>query len=1567
MALVLGGLLLFGTIFGAATLALRSGSLWPGEYDQGTFVFTNGYLNGGQENRIVVVASDRANHPLAGQPVVISFTNATGRHDLLSARTDSRGFLVADVPVPPQPKDKVVLTVEAAGETVSRTMQVYNDASYSGAFARVDPSGSSGSGSGSGSGTVEPSLPVRLYLSLDKPRYQPGQTMHLRTLCFREGAAVAEPVMYEISDPSGNKLFRETFPANRYGVTSFDYPISDILPLGNYTLRANTTTAMAMKTVPVERYVLPKFSVSFPGLKNYYPVESDLQATLNASYFFGKPVDGTARITARLSSQGYGWYRATYDVAKEILNISTPVVQGKAGFTVPAASHSIARSNYNEWDQYSLEITAAVTDTAGHTETKAASTVLSQRSFYFTYIADTTTPGQPTTLTVVVRDPVGGPLGGMQARLGGQSPLYLRGAATTDARGVASLSFKYDCQSSIKISVTGGSPATTQTSDVWLAGPNAIKVVPDKRFYEVGGTATVTVLADPSDDFSGVAGIGLADVLVNGESVVHKELAFQDHKASFSFKVTKAMLPAFELSAGKLSAMSYERFWYDYYGYSSPDGVEMEFSDRYTMARDRVSIGVGLQSELNVSVSASKQSLKPGEEVELFFRTMNGTTPVSAALAVAIVDEALLSMGGESAFDDIRADLSQDPGYQQYSIYSYVWGPVAVKRAPMFSASVFYDYTPSDGVLQYSSMNKAGDRVSPEPDTGNVSKLSLGMALFGVLGYFGVIGLGIKFRRTAVALVAGSLLLVAAVPLVMETALTPRPVEYADTTQQLSFNQSSTGRSSYYPGNSYGWDDRINSGGVPTGVPAPQGGGAGKGGSAEGSGGATRGSFVAPSKAVTVRSWFPELWYWNPMVVTGGDGRASIKLNAPDSITTWRIDTLASTTDARIGVGNGSLVVFQPFFVDPDMPVSVVRNDRFTFKVAIYNYENVGKTVEVRLLRSPWFQVIGTDSVTAVVAANSVSSVQLTIKALKVGVQALTVSGSTDTRQDIVTRELRVEPDGRLSEDIRNGLLVNTTSAEMAFTLSGSRIAGSENAYLKLQSSLESIIIDGAGGFINCVHGCGEQSTSILSVDILAYQNYIKGEVDQKNLSRYKDTIYKGIQHESQYLSTNTGGHGRAIVWHAGEQPDIWLTAWAIQAFKNLRDAGFSLDDRIIPDLQTYLVSAQAADGSWDFPDVGHWSINSELENSKVAATAYILRALMISGMSPSGNAAARARGYLEANAAGMAEDFTRALSLDALELAQGSGAVRGALVQKLASSARDGGNGAVYWSYSDRQPSEWYYSRSDNTVETTGYAVMALARAGAGVDLVQGGAKYLVLSRTTGGYYGSTHNTAVAFTALNSLSELTPIKSMKVDVLVDGDPVDSVTIDPSNKDMTFLTDLRPWFVSGDGPVGAKQVSVTLRSTGEGGVFYHLYTKQHIDWAQAAAPPAPVLSLSVRYSSTDTAVGTQLSAVANLSYSGPAPALQMVLVDLRAPTGFVLDETNFDDLLSRGVISFYEFRGAGQALVYIDGLERAQPRRLEYTLTAMTPAASLLQHVNAFDMYNTTLAVELGPVAFSAV
>jgi hypothetical protein len=150
-------------------------------------------------------------------------------------------------------------------------------------------------------------------------------------------------------------------------------------------------------------------------------------------------------------------------------------------------------------------------------------------------------------------------------------------------------------------------------------------------------------------------------------------------------------------------------------------------------------------------------------------------------------------------------------------------------------------------------------------------------------------------------------------------------------------------------------------------------------------------------------------------------------------------------------------------------------------------------------------------------------------------------------------------------------------------------------------------------------------------------------------------------------------------------------------------------------------------------------------------------------------------------------------------------------------------------------------------------------------------------------------------------------------------------------------------------------------------VFYHLYTKQNIDWVKTVLVSPAALSFSVGYSSTNVAIGDVISASAAVTYAGNASAVQMVLVDIRAPTGFVMSETDFSDMLAGGKISFYEFLGGGgRALVYLDNLRHGETRDMAYTLTAMSASTALLQHVNAFDMYNTTLRAELAPVGFVA-
>ena len=80
---------------------------------------------------------------------------------------------------------------------------------------------------------------------------------------------------------------------------------------------------------------------------------------------------------------------------------------------------------------------------------------------------------------------------------------------------------------------------------------------------------------------------------------------------------------------------------------------------------------------------------------------------------------------------------------------------------------------------------------------------------------------------------------------------------------------------------------------------------------------------AASPAAPHVRSYFPEALYINPEIITDAKGNADISIPVADSITTWRMAMLASTQSGALGTGSSSLKVFQDFFVDLDLPITL--------------------------------------------------------------------------------------------------------------------------------------------------------------------------------------------------------------------------------------------------------------------------------------------------------------------------------------------------------------------------------------------------------------------------------------------------------------------------------------------------------------------------------------------------------------------------------------------------------------------------------------------------------------------
>src|SRR4030095_3526831 len=189
-----------------------------------------------------------------------------------------------------------------------------------------------------------------------------------------------------------------------------------------------------------------------------------------------------------------------------------------------------------------------------------------------------------------------------------------------------------------------------------------------------------------------------------------------------------------------------------------------------------------------------------------------------------------------------------------------------------------------------------------------------------------------------------------------------------------------------------------------------------------------------------VRSFFPETLYTNPSLITDGQGRASIHVPIADSITTWRITSLASTVKGALGSSTAPIRVFQDFFVDLDLPVSLTEGDVVSVPVAVYNYLPKRQRVSLELRQDPWFSLDGDNPSKQVeIGAGEVTSASFRVKASRIGGQQLQVTARlvdapANQPGDAIARQVNVLPNGEEHAVVINERLEGCTHKELGIS-----------------------------------------------------------------------------------------------------------------------------------------------------------------------------------------------------------------------------------------------------------------------------------------------------------------------------------------------------------------------------------------------------------------------------------------------------------------------------------------------------------------------------------------------------
>ncbi len=133
----------------------------------------------------------------------------------------------------------------------------------------------------------------QLILTSDKPVYQPGDVIRLRSLALAQPLrkpVAGQTIEFSVTDPKGNVIFRKRDVTSRFGIASIDCPLATEINEGLYQIHAQVGDTASEISVDVKPYVAPKFKLGVELDRPYYEPGQKVVGEISARYFFGKPV-----------------------------------------------------------------------------------------------------------------------------------------------------------------------------------------------------------------------------------------------------------------------------------------------------------------------------------------------------------------------------------------------------------------------------------------------------------------------------------------------------------------------------------------------------------------------------------------------------------------------------------------------------------------------------------------------------------------------------------------------------------------------------------------------------------------------------------------------------------------------------------------------------------------------------------------------------------------------------------------------------------------------------------------------------------------------------------------------------------------------------------------------------------------------------------------------------------------------------------------------------------------------------------------------------------------------------
>jgi uncharacterized protein YfaS (alpha-2-macroglobulin family) len=480
-----------------------------------------------------------------------------------------------------------------------------------------------------------------------------------------------------------------------------------------------------------------------------------------------------------------------------------------------------------------------------------------------------------------------------------------------------------------------------------------------------------------------------------------------------------------------------------------------------------------------------------------------------------------------------------------------------------------------------------------------------------------------------------------------------------------------------------------------------------------------------PEGAASPRSDFPDTAVWLPALVTDQNGKATLSVDLPDSLTSWRLSVRAVTREAQVGEAAINVTTQQEVVVRPILPRALTQGDQVLLSAMVHSYAAgpldliVSMTAEPADPSSSRLPLVVSDPITQQVRLQpgEVRMLGWKAQAASPGDATLTVQARPASGEpqpgDAVRLNLAVRPLAVADMTTQVGDFEGDFSTSLVVP---DGILESSAVRVELSRSIAGSLLSGLEYLTGYPYGCVEQTMS------RALPNAVIGrafrQLGEGNLTLQADLppmINAGLQRLYGFQH-NDGGWG----WWFDDPSNDYQTAWVVFGLSVTSQAGYEVDPLVIQ-----------RGANW---------LKSNMASMDLRTRAYALYSLAVAGY-----------GDLEATRqlAGQAsqmDTFSQAgLALALSEL--GAEVDANQMLDLLAESAVQR-EGYAYWP-NPHEDGHYYEKTMASSVRSTALALEAFVRIYPDHPLVPGMVRWLMSQKRTEGW-GSTNETSFTILALS-------------------------------------------------------------------------------------------------------------------------------------------------------------------------------------------------------------------------